>query len=129
MYIKIFTSEGFKVVQVHKLVAEYFLQPQPSPNYVLNHKNGVISDNRDINLRWITRSESGKIGALKTSKVKGIVKIDPVTNEIIDFYKSSRDAARKNFCSYQSILDNCNKKSKKHCTGYIFRWDGDSFYG
>lgn len=43
---------------VHKLVAEVFLPPKPSPKHEVNHKNGARDDNRAANLEWVTRGEN-----------------------------------------------------------------------
>lgn len=131
LFVKIFTDNNtkensnkrnFKQVMVHQLVAEYFLRMKPSEKHVLYHMNGVITDNRAFNLKWVTKKELGKLTGGKTKKVRGIVKVDPDTREVIDFYKTSRQAAKENYCSYQTILDSCNGKYKRNCTGFLFRW-------
>ncbi len=40
---------------VHRIVAEVFHGPPPSPDHQVNHKNGVKTDNRPENLEWVTR--------------------------------------------------------------------------
>lgn len=47
-----------RTCKVHRLVADAFLPPRPSPKHEINHKNGVRSDNRDTNLEWVTSSEN-----------------------------------------------------------------------
>ncbi len=134
LYIKIFLDNNTKIQNnkrkykqkmIHQLVAEFFLPVKPGIDYVLFHKNGVLTDNRDFNLTWITKKELGRITGGKTKRVKGILKIDPKTNKIINYYKTSREAGKANYCSYQTILDSCNRKNKKriNCTGFIFAWD------
>lgn len=132
LFVKIFIDNDtcknsnerqYKQVMIHQLVAEYFLPKQPSENHVLYHKNLVLTDNRAFNLAWITKSELGKKTGGKTKRTRGILKIDPATKEIIEFYKTSRKAAKENYCSYQTILDSCNRKTEKNCTGYLFKWE------
>ena len=46
-----------KMVRVHRLVGEAFLEPAHTTE-TINHKNGSKSDNRVVNLEWATRTEN-----------------------------------------------------------------------
>ena len=106
------------------LIATTFLGPPPN-GYVPYHKNGVQSDNYIGNIEYIPRTELGKITGAK-AKRRPVVKIDSSGN-IVDFYSSGREAARKNFYSYQTIIDRCNGKCKGLFAddGYAYVWDED----
>lgn len=44
--------------KIHRLVAEAFHGPRPSPLHEVAHNNGDPTDNRAANLRWATRAEN-----------------------------------------------------------------------
>lgn len=48
-----------KQISVHVLVATAFLGERPH-GFVVNHKNGVRTDNRASNLEWVSQSENVK---------------------------------------------------------------------
>lgn len=107
----------YKQYSIAKLVAYHFVGT-PKPGEVLHHKNLIITDNFSGNLEYISKSKLGKkTGALSTSKP--VVQLDRDTLEVIDEFRSAREAGRKCYLSYQAVLDNCNHKSKTS-GGYIF---------
>ncbi len=65
------TRDGYLVVQlrkapddlwttVHSVVARTFLGPKPGAGFVIDHKNRDKTDNRSVNLRWVTYWENTK---------------------------------------------------------------------
>lgn len=93
---------------------------------VMYHKNGLITDNELGNLGITTRKELGKLSGKWNGCSKVVVKISP-DGEIVDYYKSVREAGRKNHMSYQTILDRMNGKTKSLFApdGYVYVKDKD----
>ena len=66
-------------VPIHRLVAEAFLGPPPTPAHEVCHRNGINDDSRVDNLYWGTRKENvadtvrhgrHREGVLKAAKLK-----------------------------------------------------------
>lgn len=119
LMVKVWFKGKYQQMKTGHLVAHHFLD-DPKPGEVLHHKNGIVTDDFAGNLEYISNKELGKKTAHK-AKARPVVKIDPETLDVLDEYRSSREAGRKNYRSYQSVLDNCNKKTKTSA-GMLFMW-------
>lgn len=107
---------------VMQVIARTFLGPCPA-GCVLYHKNGCQYDNYIQNIAYISRKELGsRTGA--SSRRKPVAKIDS-NGEVVEVYSSAREAARKNYMSYQTVIDRCNRKCKKPYApdGYAYAWE------
>lgn len=104
------------------MIAKTFLGHCPH-GCVPYHINGCQNDNYVQNIRYIKRSDLGKITGAK-SRRKPVVKIDS-SGEMVEFYSSAREAARKNYMSYQTIIDRCNGKCKTALApdGFAYAWE------
>ena len=105
-----------------QLIARTFLG-EPPKGCVPYHRNGCQSDNYVNNIAYISRKELGKKTG-KRSRSMAVVKID-ASGEVVDVYSSAREAGRKNFMSYQTIIDRCNRKCKSAFApdGYAYAWE------
>lgn len=115
-------GENGKEVNVAQIIYITHIGPIPE-GFIVVHKNGSFLDNVASNLKLMSCVEAGrKYGAL--SKKKCVVKISP-DGEEVDFYYSAREAARKNFMSYQTIIDRCNGVVKKSVApdGFDYAWE------
>ena len=95
--------------------------------YCTYHKNGILSDNVLSNIGIATKSKLGKITGTNNGCSTAVVKIDQ-NGQIVDFYKSAREAGRENYMSYQAILDRVNGKVKSLFApdGFVYIRDKDS---
>lgn len=123
LIVKLTDDKGkSKEVILLQIMAKTFLGPAPD-GCVPYHKNGCQSDNYIQNIAYISREELGKKTGSK-SRRQSVVKID-LLGEIVDVYSSAREAARKNYMSYQTIIDRCNGKCKSAFApdGYAYAWE------
>ena len=124
LVIKLTMDGKSKEVTLLEIMARTFLGPSPK-GYVPYHKNGIQSDNYINNIAYISRKDLGKITG-KNSRRKPVAKINK-NGEIIEFYSSAREAARKNYMSYQTVIDRCNGKCKSAFApdGYAYAWEDE----
>lgn len=55
--VELFGDDFSKRVSLHRLVAQLFI-PNPQNLPCINHKNGIKTDNRVVNLEWCTHSQN-----------------------------------------------------------------------
>ena len=122
LFVKL-TKDGVskEVPMLSVMVSTYFgAVPEGKVPY---HKNKIVTDNFVANIGFIDRVTLGKMtGAM--ARRRPVVKINR-QGEIVDFYTSAREAARKNNMSYQTVLDRCNNKVKKpfELDGHNYQFD------
>lgn len=127
-YLKPFRKRNMYVVKMNyetfnlgRLVAHYFIRPLTKEDKVY-HKNKLEFDNFYRNLKIMSASEVGKrTGHIGRSRA--VVEIK--NNEIVRRWRSSREAARNLYISFQTICDYCNNKVKKPMLNLM--WEDDYF--
>lgn len=125
LYVKLSDGSGkSKDVVVHQIILLTYVGPCPD-GMIAYHKNGVYADNYIANLEYIDKKELGRRTGAK-SRRRPVVKMNCFC-EIVEFYKSAREAARQNHMSYQTVMDCCNQRNKKVFApdGYAYSWDDD----
>lgn len=121
--VKLSTNGKQKTIQIHRLVAENFIDnPQSKPQ--VNHKDCNKINNHVNNLEWATAQENIdhaiKNGLIGEQSSKEVFKIDRKGN-VLHKYSSMKEAARDNNCFSSNIYKACNGLIKT-TGGYIWRY-------
>lgn len=74
-------------------------------------------------LEGITGKKKGNLMSPKSKQI-AVVKKDPVTGEVLDEYRSMREAARKNFLCHEAVHQAI--KEKRMCAGYLYEIDKEA---
>lgn len=117
-------SDGsYQKFQTVSLVAKTWLGVRPS-QYQAIHRNGIKSDHRLSNIVYINRKNIGKIANAK--KRKAVLKINK-NGDIVEIYKSAKDASDKNAYSYSAIKNRCRGcyKDILGTDGYAYCYEDD----
>lgn len=123
LIVKLTDDKGkSKEVILIQIMAKTFLGPAPD-GCVPYHKNGCQGDNYIQNIAYISRKELGKLTGAKSKRMP-VAKIDQ-TGNVVEVYSSAREAARKNYMSYQTVIDRCNGKCKSAFApdGFAYAWE------
>ena len=129
-YVSMIQNKKMKLCSVHRLIALSFLPLIENKN-IVNHKNGIKTDNRLGNLEWCNKSENelhayrvlGKInipiGSVNLPKRKKVSQYD-LNGNYINTYDSIKIAAIETKTNRQKISDVCNGKRFK-TNNYIWK--------
>ena len=109
LFVKLTRNGISKDIPLHKVIADTYLGKAPVGK-VVRHKNGLFYDNRVENLEYIDREKLGKKTGGASLRMT-VFKIDQAGN-VIEIYKSAREAGKANYMSYQTVLDRCHGKVK-----------------
>ncbi|MBM4762730.1 hypothetical protein GNT69_10595 [Bacillus sp. B15-48] len=123
LLIKVRFNNRYGTYKVGHLVATHFIRGL-KPGEAVVRKNGIITDDYVANLRICSKQELGRMTAYK-AKSKEVVLLDPETNEVINEFRSAREAGRKTNFSYQAITDRCNKVYPYKNNEFVFMWSED----
>ena len=113
-----------KWYSIHRLVAQAFI-PNPNNLPVVNHKDENKLNNNVDNLEWCTVAYNNNYG-IRQEKVKNTNKLKKEVcklnknGEILDVYKSIREASEFNNINI-SCISKCINKKRSFAGGYIWK--------
>lgn len=122
--VKMKTPDGKWVERpVLKIVAATFFNVPDG--MVAVHINGCREDNAINNIALMPHKQIGVKYGVRSCR-RPVIKIGP-DGEVLEAYKSAREAGRQNYLSYQAVMDRCNRKRKREFIDlpYSFRWDDE----
>lgn len=121
--IKMRTKDNRKIqVPLVWLMADAFMGGR-KPGYNIYHLDGSKLNCAYWNLKFMTKQECGKITG-GTGNRRAVLKIDK-SGEVVAIYKSSREAARKEYISYNAMHNRCLNKVQNpfDLTGYNYQYE------
>lgn len=134
-FLKVKFNGAYKEYSAARIVAHHFVdifhdekhikyRNAKEEDLVVFHKNGLVHDNYHGNLEYLDRGDLGKRTGYKQKGIKSIVAIDADTGKIIDWYRSTRHAAKELYISKQTVCDHLNGMRKSPAGGkYIFKYE------
>lgn len=139
-FIKVKFQNKYKEQSVSRLVAYHFVdiyyesdgwtkkgKSLKYKNYtfddvVVYHKNGLVYDNYHGNLEFLDREDLAKKTAYKAKGGRTIVAIDALTDEVIDYFRSTRHVEKHLPVSKQAVSDSLNRVWKTNIVGGRYKF-------
>ena len=121
-YVNLCKNGTARAHKVAHLLAETFLGGIPA-GMVAFHKDGIASNDYLRNIGFTTRRELGVLVGGE-SRRRCVLKINR-DGEVVEIFRSAREAARHDHMSYQTVIDRCHGKVKNPfaLNGYNYQYD------
>ena len=122
---QVYVWKGKEKKQYYKkhLIAAAFLGPLPN-GYACVTKNGIKTDCSVPNLQYLPRREACSLsrGGIR----KNVAKLNH-DGEIVEFYKSIKEAAMRNYMNNRTVSYHCNDKAQRIYApdGYAYCFDDE----
>ena len=108
-----------RTFRLRSLVGRTFLRPLRKGE-VYTHKNGDTLDDVATNICIMNQSELSRRVGKRGTRRRAVEKVDE-QGEVLDAYRSARQAADKNYISLMCVTNRCNGKMKTKVPPF-FRW-------
>lgn len=115
---------GAPSIFIHRLVAHAFLGPPPSPNFIVSHRDGDVSNNSVVNLEYVTHGQVAKRSSqTDRSRKTGVAVLGRVSGSR-DWipYSSIREAARELSISASTVSRLCCTGKQHSAHGFEFKF-------
>ena len=112
------TRQKYKNYDVHRLVAETFIENPEELGYV-NHKDENKQNNHADNLEWCTAKYNSNYGSIKERTCKRVGKYD-LEGNLLETYSSVTEAGEKNHY-YKGNISSCCNGNFKTAYGYVWK--------
>lgn len=121
-----------KRIMLHRLVCETFID-NPKSYPVINHLNGIKTDNRAENLEWCTQSQNARHSLDVLHRIPGNTGKTGIKSKLskpcimlkdrkqVAEYAGASDAERATKINKSSIIQVCNGK-RNSAGGYCWAW-------
>ena len=122
LHVQLWKDRKGKRYKIHRLVAQAFIQfvPQEGVMYEVDHRNTDRTDNRAINLYWVSRSQNMNNPITNSKISKPVLGINKINGLILEF-PSIMEASRQTGIDPSSIAKCCNGK-RKSAGGYHWQY-------